>query len=212
MILALIGRSGSGKSALAQMMKKRYGYEIVRTCTTRARRDGEALDAYHFMSSEEFQKRLADGEFVEWDKYGDNRYGMLKASLEEGDRLVAVLTPEGAEAAKKAFPETFIVHVYADSKISMQRAIGREQELDPAKIDRISKRAMLDYYLYQDPVCDMVVPNCYGAQLDHLAYKIKEAHERYTVRGMVKDVTDTLKECREELEAYDKKKAEGQDV
>lgn len=212
MILILIGRSGSGKSAVARKLVENHGYTQVVTCTTRGRREGEAEDAYHFMSDEEFCERLRNKEFVESDTYGGNHYGMLKSSLEETDKVVAILTPDGAAAAKKAFPEAFVVHVKAAPKTAMLRAVKREKALDPAKIDKIAKRAMQDYYLYEDPACDLEIENSGYTVLPRLAGSINDEHEQYALQHMLKGVTGTLKGCREELEEYDRKKAEGQDV
>lgn len=225
MILVLIGKSGCGKTTVAKLLVEKYGYKMVRTSTTRPRREGEQEDAYYFMSKEEFQQRLRNDEFVEMDRYGDNLYGTLKTSLEESDKMIAILTPEGAEEIKKAFPDAFIVHLVTDTKTAVLRAVSREKELDPAKIDRISKRAMTDYHLYGDITdhgiigditcrglvpAEQLVSNKEGQSLSDLADYIAGLHEKYVVKNMLKSTTSTLKECISDLEACDKKKTEGE--
>jgi guanylate kinase len=73
----------------------------VRTTTTRARRGSEAEDAYHFVSEEEFQRRLDAGDFLEHDDYRGCRYGSTLASIEStlgrGHGII-VLTPPGVAA------------------------------------------------------------------------------------------------------------------
>ena len=134
MILLLLGRSGCGKSTIEDLLISRRGYRKVITCTTRKRRDGEPEDSYHFMTKDEFLIRLGNGDFVEWDRYGDNFYGTLKESLEGDGMLVCAITPEGAANIRKVFPNAFVVHVKTDMKTSVMRAVGREtmmEESDP---------------------------------------------------------------------------------
>lgn len=206
MILILIGRSGSGKTAVMKRLVNHYGYVQVKTCTTRDRRPGEEPDAYHFMSKEEFRKHMAEGGFVETDVYRDNLYGMLKSSLTEGEKLVAVLTPDGAEAVKKIMPDTYVANIAVDMKTAVMRVISREEGLDPGRMHTISVQANQDYYLYKDPACDGEFPNPDGTKIWDLADAIETAHGRYEFSRLMKDTTQVLRESAQELRAYDEKK------
>lgn len=53
MLYLIMGRSGSGKTTIAQKLKDE-GYKGVKSYTTRPRRDGESEDAYNFISEEEY--------------------------------------------------------------------------------------------------------------------------------------------------------------
>ena len=201
MILVLIGRSGCGKSTIAARLKN-YGYVPVKTCTTRDRRDGESEDAYYFMTHEEFQKHLQNDDFVEFDVYGENMYGTLKSALKSDEKLVCIVTPEGAATIKKEFPEAFIVNIETSMKESVMRAIVREKELNPATLNRICKRGMTDYYLYENLICDIIIKNPEGASIDDIAKRIEEAHNTYMINSVLKSTTGLLKDCRTELEKY----------
>lgn len=179
MILVLIGRSGSGKTAIAKELVKTYCYRSVRTATTRDRRDGEPEDAYYFLSKEKFMKRLQNGEFVEYDCYNDNFYGTLKSELEQKGKHVVIMTPEGAERMKKTFPETFVTLIDVDMKTSVLRAIGREEELTPKKLQQISGRGCTDYYLYRNQPVDYVAKNPEGTSLEALACDIAKQHKAW---------------------------------
>lgn len=177
MILVLVGRSASGKSVIAKLLKKNHGYVSVRTATTRDRRDGEPEDAYYFMTKDEFLQRKNNDEFVEWDVYHNNYYGTLKAEIQKNADQVIVLTPEGAENIKKAFPDAFIVHISTDMKTAVMRAIEREDFLTPKKLHKITDRGCTDEYLYKDQKCDFVCSNLEGTDLiDHARY-IANAHK-----------------------------------
>ena len=194
MILVLLGRSGCGKSTIAAILKHVYGYRPVRTSTTRARREDEAKDAYYFMSREEFLRRKDNNEFVEWDVYGGNFYGTMKSELEKQEKMVIVITPEGAGAIKKAFPDAFVVNIDTSTKTSVLRAVEREKEITPEKIQHISDRASTDYYLFSSNVLktfvltDFTVENNRETKLDDVVESIVAAHKKYMKERTRKNV------------------------
>ena len=73
------------------------GYQKVVTCTTRKPRDGEkdGVD-YHFLTSEEFERLISKGAFIEFVSYNGNSYGTLKKDV-EGDRKAIILEPGGVK-------------------------------------------------------------------------------------------------------------------
>lgn len=208
MILVLVGRQGSGKSVVQDELIENYGYEKLITCTTRDPREGESPNAYHFMTDAEFRRRVENGEFVEWDVYRNKKYGTLKASLEADGKLVNVMTPEGAQAVKKLFPDAFVAHINPDMRTAVLRAVSREKELTPGKLDTICKQAMLDYYLYNNVQSDFEDENL--GKVEGTAYRIAEAHKKYWEQeqmrkqfsGLMKETADTLRECADDLRAY----------
>lgn len=201
MILLLLGRSGCGKSTIEEMLINYRGYKKVSTCTTRKRREGELEDSYHFMTKDDFLTHLSNGDFVEWDKYGDNFYGTLKESLKGDSMLVCAITPEGAANIKKIFPDAFIVNIKTDMKTSVIRAIGREKELNPGTMHRIYQRSVQDYHLYENPTCDYTAENPEGTNLCKLAQKIADEHLRFISSLRLKSTSKILKESAEEMEA-----------
>lgn len=184
MICILMGRSGSGKSAIAAKLIDNYGYKKIKGATTRKPREGETSDDYHFMDKETFLKRVEADEFVEWDKYGDNLYGTLRSELEKGGKQVSVLTPEGAAAVKKACPGAFIVLVDAATKTCVLRAVGREDQIGPENITRIADRAVIDYYLFDKNSIkksirpDLVIKN-EDISLDRITEYIAAVHKTF---------------------------------
>ena len=54
------------------------------SATTRAPRAGEVDGVnYHFLSEDEFSRRIANGDFVEWAQVHDHRYGTLVQEVEQ---------------------------------------------------------------------------------------------------------------------------------
>ena len=81
-ILVITGPSGVGKGTLIKgLLERQQGLELAVSATTRRPREGEVNGVdYHFLSEEDFDRRVAAGEFVEHAEYAGNRYGTLKSS------------------------------------------------------------------------------------------------------------------------------------
>ena len=80
--------SGAGKSTLLNALRPGADFVYAVSCTTRAARPGE-MDGedYHFLSAEDFARRLAGGEFLEAAVVHGNHYGTRRATV--ADRLAA---------------------------------------------------------------------------------------------------------------------------
>ena len=76
--------SGAGKSTLLNALRQTPDFVYSVSCTTRQPRPGE-IDGedYHFVGTEEFQRRLAAGEFLEHARVHDNYYGTLRGTVIE---------------------------------------------------------------------------------------------------------------------------------
>lgn len=109
-LLVLAGPAGSGKTTLCERMVAEVpGFERIVTTTTRAPRPGEVNGVhYHFFSPEQFDAKVAAGEFLEWawvHKTG-NRYGTLASSvldpLAAGRSLIINVDVQGVQNFLKA--------------------------------------------------------------------------------------------------------------
>ena len=82
----ITGPSGVGKGTLIRGLLERVpqlGLSV--SATTRAPRPGETQGVdYHFIGADEFEQRVANGEFVEHATYSGRRYGTLRSELEIG--------------------------------------------------------------------------------------------------------------------------------
>lgn len=179
-IIVLMGRSAGGKTAIANMLQSDYDYQKGITCTTRNPRPGEVNGRdYNFMSHNAFVDGIRNDIFIECDKYRDKWYGMQKAVLETDNLLVAVLTPEGAKAVKELYPDAFIVEVDTSMKTAVIRAVEREENLDPGKLQTITKTACTDYYLYDGLPSDFKVTNESGSILEDVVKRVAKAHKEH---------------------------------
>ena len=85
LILVVSAPSGGGKSSLCQRLLN-WAPNIVYSvsCTTREPRGGEQNGHdYFFLSTEEFEKKIATGDFLEYAKYNNNYYGTPRGFVEQ---------------------------------------------------------------------------------------------------------------------------------
>ncbi len=116
----MTGPSGAGKGTLIRHLVARVpAIEATVSATTRARRRGEEDGReYWFLSDDDFSRRVAAGEFLEWVEYvSGHRYGTLRSEL---DRIAATdrvplleLETEGALRVKHEVPGAVTIFISA---------------------------------------------------------------------------------------------------
>jgi len=137
-IFIISAPSGSGKSTLTNELLKRVpGLRFSVSYTTRQargrERDGED---YFFVSREEFEARVAKGEFLEHAEVFGNYYGTHCSELDraatEGVDLVLDIDVQGARQLKGRIPGAVSIFVLAPSReILEQRLRLRSQDSAP---------------------------------------------------------------------------------
>ena len=139
----MTGPSGVGKGTLIRTLRERVsGLELSISATTRLPRPGEQAGVdYHFLSEEEFDRRLEAGEFLEHAEYAGNRYGTLRSELarasDAGARaLVLEIEVQGARQVREALPGAVQVFIAPPSEEALRtRLVGRGAD-DPDQIER----------------------------------------------------------------------------
>jgi guanylate kinase len=108
-LLVLAGPAGSGKTTLCERMVAEVpGFSRIVTTTTREPRPGEVDGVhYHFLRPEEFDRRVAEGAFLEWAwVHRKNRYGTLASSvldpLAAGRSLIINVDVQGVDTFRRA--------------------------------------------------------------------------------------------------------------
>ena len=117
-LFVLSAPSGAGKTTLCSALRHKPDFVYAVSCTTRRPRAGEIEgEDYHFLSDEEFERRMTAGEFLEYAEVHGSKYGTLKNSVTENlrkgiDVLIDIDT-EGA-ATIRSCSDPFILDALVD--------------------------------------------------------------------------------------------------
>jgi guanylate kinase len=117
MVFVVTGPSGVGKGTLIAALRARHpevGLSV--SATTRRPRPGEQDGvAYRFMTTAEFDRRLAAGEFLEHATYAGYRYGTLREEVErkthDGDSVFLEIELQGARQIRAAIPDAVAIFI-----------------------------------------------------------------------------------------------------
>lgn len=149
--LAVIsGFSGVGKGTVVTKLVERYPYALSVSATTRDPRPGEIPDvSYHYITKEEFEKRIEEGDFFEYARYVDNYYGTPKSfvmqQLEEGKDVILEIESEGAFKVKAQYEDALLIYMLPPSMTELKnRLVGRGTESEEKIAKRLHQAAMIE--------------------------------------------------------------------
>lgn len=164
-LIVLSAPSGAGKTTIARrLMERNHGWRFSVSATTRPMRTGELEgEDYHFLTTEEFRRRIATGELVEWEEIFGNLYGTLHSEIirlldDEDTRVLFDVDVRGALAIRRAFPnDAFLVFVAPPSFEELVRRLKARRTESIEAIERRIARAQME--LEMQPQFDAVVVN-----------------------------------------------------
>lgn len=141
-LILLMAPTGSGKGVLEGYLFSKFPALVFSvSCTTRQPRPGEQNGVeYHFLSRDEFERKITNGEFLEWAEFSGNLYGTLRSELQnrlrDGQVVLNEIELQGVEALKKLIPAEHRTIIYIEAggwEVSKARAMARspmtEEEL-----------------------------------------------------------------------------------
>jgi len=146
-VIVITGPSGVGKGTLIRELRRRMpGLVLAISATTRDPRPGErdGVD-YHFLTSDEFDRRVTADEFVEHADYSGRRYGTLRSELERGiangAAVILEIEVQGARQVREAMPDALAVFIAPPDEQSLHTRLTRRGTDSPAQIARRLKTA-----------------------------------------------------------------------
>jgi guanylate kinase len=172
-LVVISGPSGAGKTSICQALLDQLEDMVWSvSATTRPKRAGEvAGESYEFLTGDEFESRLKDGDFLEWAEYVGHRYGTPRVPVEQwlaqGKSVVMEIDVQGGIQVARSAPESIRVFVLPPSPDSLRsRLEGRNTEAE----EQLSKRlreadgeiatardsACYDYFVVNDNLNDTI--------------------------------------------------------
>lgn len=169
-LFVISGPSGAGKGTICKELLKSHDITLSISMTTRAPRDGEEHGKhYFFVTKEEFQRAIDNGEMLEYANVFGNMYGTPKDAvikrLERGHNIILEIDVQGGLQIKKAMPDdTVLIFILPPDKQTLrQRLEGRATDADDVIEKRLSEAineikiiGEYDYYVVNDDLTTAV--------------------------------------------------------
>ncbi len=166
MIYIFCAPSGSGKSTMVQHLLSTFPgqFELSVSCTTRPPRGQEVHGReYYFISVEEFQQRIANDEFIEYEQvYEGLYYGTLKEEISRieaaGKQVLFDVDVKGGVNLKRILGEKAVsVFICPPSVDELRRRLEGRGDTSPEMIEK--RLAKAEEELSYKPLFDRVVVN-----------------------------------------------------
>lgn len=165
-LFVLSGSSGVGKgTVISGFLKQNPSYSLSISCTTRKMRPGEAEGVnYFYLTREEFDKSIQNGEFLEWAEFAQNLYGTKRAFVEKclnnGKDLILELETIGALKVKEQMPDAVLIFIAPPSLEELEHRLRNRHTEDEETIQKrlsvvreeIERSKEYDYVIVNDEV------------------------------------------------------------
>ena len=142
-LFVVTGPSGTGKgTVLHQVLEDLEDVVMSVSATTRQPRAGEVHGVhYYFLTREEFEAGIAEGNFLEHAQYVENFYGTLARPVEEnlalGRDVILEIEVKGALQVQQKRPDAVLIFIAPPSFEELERRlVGRGTE----SLEKIQKR------------------------------------------------------------------------
>jgi len=149
-IIAISAPSGTGKTSIVKrIINEIPGLVFSVSATTRKKRKNErnGID-YFFISEKEFEDKIKNNEFVEWEKVYDYYYGTFKSVIEEnifkGNSVILEVDVKGALSIKEIYPEAHLIYVIPPSHDELIRRLKNRKTENDTDLKKRLERAIME--------------------------------------------------------------------
>jgi guanylate kinase len=162
-LFVLAAPSGAGKTSLVKALLERMPrLQMSVSHTTRQKRVNEEPGReYYFISVPEFNRMVANGEFLEHARVFDNLYGTARAPVEarlaQGGDIVLEIDWQGARQVRAAMPDCVTIFILPPSREALERRLRSRATDSPEVISRRLRDAVSDMSHWRE--FDYVVVN-----------------------------------------------------
>lgn len=155
--------SGAGKTTLCRrLIAELDGIDFSVSFTTRPPRRGEQDGTdYHYVSREEFEKRIAADEFVEWAVVADQQYGTSARAIREaaagGRDILLDLDTQGAENIRRTIADAILIFILPPGRSALRERLGKRGTDTAEDVER--RLGLAADEVRKSPLYDFVVLN-----------------------------------------------------
>ena len=177
LIIVVSGPGGVGKGTIVDALVRRDPrLWLSRSWTTRARRPNETEEAYHFTDTASFERRIAEGGFLEWTEFLGNYYGTPTPDVDGIDGIddvneagavrdiVLEIEVDGAQQVKRLHPDALLILVLPPSREEQERRLRGRGDAEVKVHARLKKaeeeepvgRSIADHIVVNDTLPDTI--------------------------------------------------------
>ena len=172
-VIALVGKAGSGKDTIAtKLAAARSDWNMIVSCTTRPMREGEQEGVnYFYLTNEEFANKILNGDMLEATFFNNWHYGTMKSSLKDGVNI-GVFNPAGYDClVEMDIPGVTVMGYFIDcrDKTRMLRQLNREEDPNVEEIIRRYAADEEDFYELKNELLDYKLDYCWNETPEDLA-------------------------------------------
>ncbi len=145
-LFVISGPAGSGKGTVMNLLTESDAdFSLSVSLTSRPMLKGEAEGVnYYYVSREQFEQKIAEGEVLEYTEYCGNYYGTPRRHaldvIESGKHLLLEIEVDGAMQIKRAYPEAVLVMILPPSaKVQEYRLRTRGRDSEESIQKRLSR-------------------------------------------------------------------------
>ena len=148
-LIIISGTTCAGKGTVIKKLLANHNDIVLSTSyTSRPKRESE-IDGvdYYFVSKEEFERKIENGDFLEYAQvqygayYGTPKKEVLEL-LDSGKDVILEIDVQGAKQIKELYPETILIFIMAPSMREVKRRIMMRGD---ENIDQIISRFKVAY-------------------------------------------------------------------
>jgi guanylate kinase len=178
LIIVVSGPGGVGKGTIVDALVRRDPQLwLSRSWTTRAQRAGEPDSAYVFTTRDEFERRIAEGGFLEWTEFLGNYYGTPLPDPDPGSDVVLEIEVDGAQQVKAVHPDALLIFVLPPTRVEQERRLRIRGDEPDTVVSRLRKAE--DEEPVGIGIADHVVVNDdLDATVEHMLKLINQARSR----------------------------------
>ncbi len=169
LLIILSGPSGVGKGTIRRYIMEHFkikiSYSISMTTRPKREKEVEGVD-YYFVSNEEFDRHIANNNFLEWEEFVGNRYGTPKDKVEElrnqGKNVLLEIETNGAAEVMSKIADDRVLSIFLmppnlhalESRIRRRKT--ESEEIIQARLTKgkseMDKAGQYDYVVLNDDV------------------------------------------------------------